>query len=90
MERPRIKGCRREDGSRIRSQCRLRRSGQELSRWNLSAVATTDGAAQPLTRSWDEPLGGALSDTQTFEEGPRPDQIGGSEALCKSVVHGLQ
>ena len=43
-----------------------------------------------LTCCCDEPLGGALFDTQTFEEGPRPDQIGGSEALCKSVVHGLQ
>ena len=35
-------------------------------------------------------LAGALPDTQAFEKGSGPNQIGGSEALCKSVVHGLQ
>lgn len=64
--------------------------GQELSRWNPSAVATRDCNAQPLTCCRDETLAGAFSDTQTFEEDPRPDQIGRSEALCKSIVYGLQ
>ena len=37
-----------------------------------------------------KPLARALSGTQTFEKGPRPDQIGSSEALCESVVYRLQ